>query len=502
MAASSPSNTPFFYHHVPKNILLILLSWICLPLTTTITLISLIITHLNPPSKPPLTQDDFTRKTVLVTGTSMTKGLAIARLLALHTPHRIITADTEPIPFTSPGRYSSSITRFHQLASPNGEDAEPYIESLLSVIRRESVHLWISCSSVVGEVEDGEVMKRATAERGAQNFKAVQFSAQHVERLHEKDQFTTYIASLGLATPESHRCTSASEAEHFLTTSDLKEGKGKQFIMKPIGVDDRARAQMMTLLPLSSPQKTSAHLSSLNISEKNSYLLQQYISGPEYCTHALIIRGRVRAFTACPSLELLMHYEALSPDSPLTRKMLEFTRRVARDAGSGFTGHLSFDFLAEREGDDVELFPIECNPRAHTAVVLFQDTPEMAGAYLDIFNEDVDNGEDEEGDEERVVVPRTPTVGYYWVGHDFVTFLLIPLLSLVFGNGSVGMLIEGAGELLHHLLYWRDGTYAVSDPIPFWVLYHVYWPAQFIRSLVMDRRWSRINVSTTKMFSD
>ncbi|KAG9590125.1 hypothetical protein KCU90_g14242, partial [Aureobasidium melanogenum] len=48
--------------------------------------------------------------------------------------------------------------------------------------------------------------------------------------------------------------------------------------------------------------------------------------------------------------------------------------------------------------------------------------------------------------------------------------------------------------------FWKDGTYEIWDPLPAWWLYHVYWPFQFAKSLVTGFKWSRINVSTTKMF--
>ncbi|KAK3044781.1 hypothetical protein LTS18_000367, partial [Coniosporium uncinatum] len=51
-----------------------------------------------------------------------------------------------------------------------------------------------------------------------------------------------------------------------------------------------------------------------------------------------------------------------------------------------------------------------------------------------------------------------------------------------------------------HLLSWKDGTFEVQDPLPWFVLYHVYWPAQFVQSLRTGNWWSRVNVSTGKMF--
>ena len=328
------------------------------------------------------------------------------------------------------------------------------------------------------------------------DFKAVQFDDEAVSKLHEKDSLTEYIHSLGLQVPESHRCTSVSQVEAILHAASTKN-KGsetpKRFILKPIGVDDRARAQMMTLLPFPRDQETetASYVSSLGISPSNPFILQQFISGPEYCTHSLVIHGKLKAFVSCPSSDMLMHYEALPEDSVLHRKMLEFTERVAQNEGENFSGHLSFDFIAEGEGEDTRLLPIECNPRAHTAVVLFQDTAQMADAYLSCF--DSPSSEDP-------ITPKKPVCGYYWVGHDLVTLLLVPLLALLCGTGDVEDAKKSVQTFWHHLVYWRESTFDISDPWPFFVLYHVYWPIRFCDSVVRGQKWTRVNVSTTKMF--
>jgi catechol O-methyltransferase len=44
--------------------------------------------------------------------------------------------------------------------------------------------------------------------------------------------------------------------------------------------------------------------------------------------------------------------------------------------------------------------------------------------------------------------------------------------------------------------------FEVWDPLPFWWLYHVYWPAVFWGRACGggSGRWSRVNVSTGKVF--
>ncbi|KAF2034740.1 hypothetical protein EK21DRAFT_97372 [Setomelanomma holmii] len=508
---------PYYYTHVGKNRLLLLLSFVTLPISLALVLLSTILSIFTRQRKPQLSKnaDKSAQKTILVTGVSMTKGLTIARSLAQHTPHRIIGADISAL---SPGRFSLAISKYFRLEAPHGDDAEPYIDSLLGIFCSEQVDLWISCSSVVAAVEDGQVVKLAeqAAKEQGRIFHAIQFREDIVEKFHEKDNFIDYIASLDLKIPESYRCTSAAEAFNVLlptlnTTSNgngtsndksYQPGNDRKFILKPIGVDDRARAQMMTLLPLSTPQETSTYVQSLNISSTNPFQLQQFIRGTEYCTHALVIRGHIKAFTCCPSLELLMHYAALPPSSKLFQAMLKFTETVSRDGGADFTGHLSFDFLVEddvvsgEDGDgEVVLYPIECNPRAHTAVVLFDKTSEMAEAYMSIFDDEVSDY-----NKTTPVYPRKPTTRYYWLGHDVVTYGILPILDVLSGGASWRDGVEGLGILGQHLVCWTDGTLAIGDPWPFFVLYHVYWPAKFVQALRTGKKWSRVNVSTTKMF--
>ncbi|KAL4757718.1 uncharacterized protein BDW70DRAFT_171087 [Aspergillus foveolatus] len=488
---------PFFYSHLPKNVLLLLLSLIFLPTTAIIAITSLILNHVSKMPEQGRFEEAPAPKTILVTGVSMAKGLAIARLLARETPHRIIGADTEPLRFTSPGRYTQSIVKFYRLSSPRPCDSKPYLESLLAVMRKEEVRLWISCSSVVGAVEDGEVMEMAQTEFGKDCFKAVQFDSEIVRRFHEKDTFIEYIRSLELPVPESYRCTSVEEVEILLNQG---REEGKRFILKPIGVNDKARGKMMTLLPLDSEEATSSYLAALDISKSTPFLLQEYITGEEYCTHSLVVRGEVKAFVACPSSDMLMHYSAIPPGSALSVKMLEFTTRVAERGGEDFTGHLSFDFLVQGRGEEAMLSPIECNPRTHTAVLLFQHTPEMAHAYLSVFDHNLDSRPKQGKSSSDIVAPATPGYNVYWIGHDLVTLLIIPAVTWIGGIGSIEETKHSLWTFWHHILHWQDGTWASWDPVPFFALYHVYWPVRFVESIVKNRKWSRINVSTTKMF--
>ncbi|CAM1506099.1 Fc.00g057400.m01.CDS01 [Cosmosporella sp. VM-42] len=494
--------------HFLKNLGLLALSIFFLPLNTFIALGAYL--WLKVPSSHPCSQYEFPRleegrRTVLVTGTNMAKGLTLARLFHRR-GHRVIGADTHAC---SIGRVSSAVDTYYQLSPPpdsshGGND--PYLNRLLEIVRDEKVDLWISVSDVNAAVEDAMVKEIIQARTST---KAIQFGVRQIQLLHEKHLFMDHCKSLGLPVPDSEVVRSKEEVVTFLKRrgSLTLEPNGKQYLLKPIDVDDLARFSM-PLLPLSSESATLDRLSSVPFPKTSAYILQEFISGPEYCTHALIVRGQVRAFVACPSEGVLMHYTALPPDSALSKAMLEFTKRVAEEGGEEFTGHMSFDFLVkdvadkdenggtrEKEEQDVIVYPIECNPRVHTAIVLFNDTPELVDEYLSVLSPSPDTN----SSEKQPLAASNPQ-RYYWLGQDLIEQVFHPLYCFLFrGTTTFTQVCGFIQAFVDHVLNWKDGTFEAWDPWPWWWLYHVYWPIRFSQYLV-NGSWQKLNVSTGKAF--
>ncbi|EXJ60540.1 hypothetical protein A1O7_04693 [Cladophialophora yegresii CBS 114405] len=512
--------------HRLRNAGLLFLSLAFLPLDTLILFISFLFRTILPNEvehrRREARQDHgFHPRTILVTGIGMTKGLVLARLF-YEAGHDVVGADFEPDGALACGRVSRALRKFYRLQTPGISSAsspDMYIQNLLDIVTREKVDLWVSCSGVASAVEDGmakEVVEKRT------KCKAIQFDVHTTQILHEKHSFIQHTRDIGLNVPETHEITSRAEVERILRETP----SGRKYIMKTIGVDDSVRADM-TLLPKSSGVETSKHLARLKISAQCPWILQQYIRGKEYCTHSLVVNGEVKAFVACPSAELLMHYEALPAESPLSQAMLDFTKRYAANGGRGFTGHLSFDFMVE-EGDekaeDITLYPIECNPRAHTAVALFNGTTAVVDAYLSALDgaENRNGASDDNGNGTPATTqdPTTPVIHpahhdkYFWIGHDLVTLVILPTSSLLFpllpsgrssssaSSTSVRTTLQDHAVFIRHVASptWKDGTFQPWDPLPWWWLYHFYWPLRFWDCLVRGRKWSRVNVSTTKMF--
>ena len=532
--------------HFYQNVSLITLSLLFLPLSTILLFASYI-------ARPFLSTENAARrrvrrsvgggnptfrpKTILVTGVGMAKGLFLARTF-YKAGHNVIGVDFEPSGIPVCGRFSKALRSFYSLPKPNERSgAAYYIAALLHIVRKEKVDLWVSCSGVASAVEDGqakEVLERRS------DVRCIQFDVLTTQMLHEKDSFIAQTQHLGLPVPETHNVTSRAAVHKVLHESPRTK---KRYIMKSVGVDDAFRADM-TVLPKRTVSDTYNHVSAIPISEKKPWVLQQFIKGREYCTHALIVNNEVKAFVACPSSELLMHYDALPSDSALSRAMLRFTEEFARRNGGDMTGHLSFDFLVDEavseKGAQLALLPIECNPRAHTAVVLFHGQEiAMAEAYLSALTPQINGmGEQNVGTDDsqqsdiyyngpstptksprlnangyaspasssppppKTSVPVTPAPPprYYWLGHAHVSLLIIPRLSLIYRRITMSAYLRGCSTFLEHLLLWRDPTFELWDPLPAWWLYHGYWPGQFLAAVVTGRKWSRVNVSTCKIF--
>ncbi|CAD6581891.1 MAG: hypothetical protein ASARMPREDX12_000696 [Alectoria sarmentosa] len=522
--------------HFAQNASLVVLSLLFLPLSTLLLFASyvtrLFLSNEDAARKHILSSasgrdSSFRPKTVLVTGVGETKGLFLARAF-YKAGHNVVGADFEPQGIPVCGRFSKALRSFYRLPKPNEKVGTAYyIAALLHIVRKEKLDLWVSCSGDVSGLEDGqakEVLERTS------DVRCIQFDVVTTQMLHEKDAFVAQTQRLGLPTLETHNVTSRAAVHKVLNESPRTK---KRYIMKSVGMDDASRG-IMTILPKRTISETYNHVSAIPISGNKPWILQQFIKGREYCTHALIVNDEVKAFVACPSSDPLVHYEALPSDSTLSRAMLRFTEEFVRRSGSYMTGHLSFNFLIEElvseKGAQMTLLPIDCNPQAHTAMVLlYGQERAMAEAYLTALTPQTNSVRERpiangyaDAKSEPPSSPTTPTqfhpnindyttappepstpvtpvnpARYYWLPHDLFTLLLLPLLDR---QTTTSAYLLNCQTFLQHLLLWKDGTYELWDPLPAWWLYHAYWPGQFLAKTVMGARWSRVDVFTGKIF--
>jgi len=423
----------------------------------------------------------------------MTKGLFLARTMYLG-GCEVFGADFSEPGNLPCGRFSSSIQKFFTLKSPKSLGPQAYISQVIQIIIFEKIDMWISCSGVATAVEDARL---ARAIREKTTCKTFQFDEDTIITLDDKLKFMRKTSELQLANIEW--CSIGSGEELSSVINYIRNSSAEvKFMIKSASVDDTTRGS----LPLLSPQNLEMAeqvLLSLDYTEGRQWILQEYIeSGEEYCTQAVLVRGKVRAFTACPSSSVLMHYRPLDVHSILYQKMLNFTQDYATGLGNNPTGHISFDFLVRHtnseDGFCASIVPIECNPRCHTAVVMFEKLEvQLADRYLEALD-GADRGD--------ILKPiHHSDFGFYWIAHDVVVLLLASIFDLILANDqSRPSAIREILNCVEHLLIWRDPVFLWWDPLPWFVLNHLYWPLKLVMASWHRTRWRQLNVSTGKIF--
>jgi hypothetical protein len=446
----------------------------------------------------------------LVTGIGTAKGLALARAF-YHAGHRVIGADFEPYLIPVCGHFSKSIEIFYRLSRPsNDEGTAAYIQDVLSIILKEKVELWISCSdiSATDDAEAAEVIERRT------KCKAIQFDHTLTETLSQIPSFIYSAKELGLNVPESHIVTSETEALNAIYPSSPRAGPSKMNFLITSIRQDSPNHNFETLYLLPTLEETEHRIRKLNPTPFNPFFIQEDIPGTEYTTHALILKGKLTAFVAC--LSTANTYTALSYSSALSQAMLLYTRTYISSLSSP-TGHLSLTFRVPDSlsitGEETfgapdsytelmsKIYAVSAYPGVNTAVVLFSDESEdLAEMYLSILPGHeplgIANGH---RDPERVVTPKPTVENYYWVGQEIVGGIFGSLFAFLRGEVGFGALWTSWMDVLGNLVGCRDATFELWDPWPWWWLYAGYWPAVFLCCLWEARRWSGEDVSEGRL---
>lgn len=383
-------------------------------------------------------------RTVLLSGGKMTKALALAR--AFHRAgHRVVLVETAKYRMTG-HRFSRSVDRFRTVPDPRSPG---YAAALLDIVVAEGVDVYVPVCSPVSSYHDALAKPLLAA-----HCEVLHPDADTVRMLDDKHAFTDRAATLGLPVPDSHRVTTAREVEEF----DFA-GSAAPYVLKSIPYDPVHRLDL-TPLPRGTREETAAFARSKPISAETPWIMQQFVTGREYCVHTTVRDGAVQVYVCCASSAFQVNYERV--DVPAIEAWVRgFVEPL------GLTGQISFDLMVDGDG---RVLPIECNPRTHSAITLFHDHPGLAAAYLD------DGG--------PTLVPAASGRPTYWTYHE--------LWRLLSGQRT---LREG----IRVLTRGTDAIFDWSDPLPFLLVHHVQIPWLLLRNLVAGRDWIRIDFNIGKL---
>jgi predicted ATP-grasp superfamily ATP-dependent carboligase len=389
-------------------------------------------------------------KTILVSGGKMTKALQLAR--SFHRAgHRVILIESHKYWLTG-HRFSRAVDRFYTVPNP---DAPDYIDVLLKIVQSEGVDVYIPVCSPVASYYDALAKQSLSP-----HCEVMHVDLDRVQQLDDKYAFTTTAAAMGLRVPESHCITHPQQVLDF----DFSQ-KPRKYILKSIPYDSVRRLDL-TQLPCDSPSETAAFAHALPISERNPWIMQEFILGQEYCTHSTVRNGELRLHCCCKSSAFQINYENV--DQPAIEA---WVRQFV--GGLKLTGQVSFDFIQAE--DDGQIYAIECNPRTHSAITMFYNHPDVAEAYL----------------EQRLlpaaIQPQKSSRPTYWIYHEIwrlVTHLHSP---------------SAAWQRLNIIARGKDAIFDWADPLPFLLVHHWQIPLLLLKNLRQSKGWVRIDFNIGKL---
>ncbi|MDJ1181502.1 ATP-grasp domain-containing protein [Roseofilum sp. BLCC_M91] len=397
-------------------------------------------------------EDPKPTKNLLISGAKMTKSLQLARLFQSR-GHQVYLLEEEKY-WMSGNQFSNVVAGFYTVPNPK-KNWNKYCKHLLEIIQTKNIDIFIPVSSAVGSYDESRL--KAILSPYCEVF---HFDPEITELLDNKFTFIEKAKILGLSVPKSFLITNFQQILDFDFAQD-----GSQYILKSIPYDSVRRLDM-TKLPMKSEQEMEAFVKKMPISKDKSWIMQEFIRGKEYCTHSTVRNGKIRLHCCCESSEFQVNYHHV--EEP---KIYQWVETFVK--GLNLTGQISFDFIKTEDG---QVYPLECNPRTHSAITTFHNHPGVADAYL----------KDAEDETKSPIFPLPDSKATYWTYHEL--WRLTGIRS--FGQFKAWMkrITEGT-----------DGIFQWDDPLPFLMVHHWQIPVLLLQNLKKMKGWVRIDFNIGKL---
>lgn len=391
-------------------------------------------------------------KNILLTGAKMSKCLQLARSFKV-AGHKVFLLETDEY-WMSGNKFSNAVTGFYTVPNPQ-KDWEGYCEKLLGIVKRENIDVFIPVSAAVLTYSES-LVKPILAEY----CEVLHFDLEITKMLDNKFTFIEKAKSFGLSVPKSFLITNPEQVLNFDFAAD-----GGKYILKSIPYDSVRRLNM-TKLPMDSIQEMEQFVKGLPISPEKPWIMQEFVKGKEYCTHSTVRQGKIRLHCCCESSEFQVNYQHVEQ-----QQIYEWVEKFVQELN--LTGQISFDFI---QTADNRVYPIECNPRTHSAITTFHDHPQVADAYL----------KDSKDENEPPLVPLPNSKPTYWTYHELWR------LTEIRSWGQLKTWIE-------KITQGTDGIFQLKDPLPFLMVHHWQIPLLLLDNLKELKGLIRIDFNIGKL---
>jgi predicted ATP-grasp superfamily ATP-dependent carboligase len=392
-------------------------------------------------------------KRILLTGAKMTKCLTLAR--SFHAAgHQVFMVETKKY-WLSGNQFSNCVEALYTVPAPQ-HDAEGYIQGLLNIVKQEKIDMFIPVSSPVASYYDS-LAKPALSPY----CEVFAFDAETTKLLDNKFTFNQKAHSVGLSAPKTFLITNPEQVLNFDFATD-----GSQYILKSIAYDSINRLALLKL-PCA-PATMAKYVHSLPISEENPWIMQEFLKGQEYCTHAVVREGKLMLYACSKSCDFLVNYE-----HDYNPAILDWVTRFVK--ALNLTGQICLDFI---QAEDGTVYPIECNPRTSTCITMFHDQPKVvADAYLSSSASIL----------KEPVQPLPDSKPTYWTFHELWR-LITKVKSWQDLQYRLGIIFNGVDPVFHP-----------RDPLPFLGVNHWQIPLLILNNVRQLKGWERIDFNIGKL---
>ena len=431
---------------IAKNFATLALLLLLLPFNLTLVLLTWVQGIFAGKSEPAVTST--TKKSILITGAKMTKALQLAR--SFHRDgHDVYLVETHKY-WLSGHRFSRAVTGFFTVPVPEKEP-EAYCQALVDIAKQKQIDLFVPVSSPIASYYD------SLAKKALEPYcESIHLDPEETKILDDKYAFCDQARKLGLSVPKVFRITDPQQILDFDFEND-----GSQYIVKSIPYDSVLRLDL-TRLPFPGMEE---YVESLPISKEKPWVMQEFIRGQEYCFHATARKGKIRLHCCSQSSPFQVNYEQ-EDNAAIYDWVATLIEKM------NLTGQICFDMIQTEDGT---VYPIECNPRLHSAITMFHDHPGVANAYL--TDDDAAAG---------AIAPLPDSKPTYWTYHELWRFIQI----------------RSVAELKAWWQKITKGTDAIlcpSDPLPFLMLHNWQIPLLLLDNLRRLQGWVKIDFNIGKL---
>ncbi|PRA08797.1 MULTISPECIES: ATP-grasp domain-containing protein [unclassified Paenibacillus] len=315
---------------------------------------------------------------VLLTGGRAPVTLDLARMLH-RAGHRVYVAESAVRHLT---RSSSAVEQCAVVPSPR-HNTRAYLEELERLVQDWQIDLLIPMCEEVFYVAQGADRLRAYC-------RVLVTTLEQLHALHHKYDFIQLAGSLGLSVPDTRLINSQQE----WTEAQSVLGEEGDWVWKPVYSRFAAKVRMPTRLidDAGAGTEQEGHTSKKKhrhlrndppeegeLSSALPWVAQAFIPGQVLCTYSIAHEGQLVAHATYDS-----RYRTGSVGASVFFEQVEHEGALAWVRqfvqATGFSGQIGFDFI---EGQDGQVYAIECNPRATSGIHLFHPGDDLVRALTE-----------------------------------------------------------------------------------------------------------------------